>query len=1155
MHAANTLVCTGTSAQILGETVTCVATLAGTNGDNIFFLDGTQLIGSAPLSAGTAQFVTASLGAGVHSLTAEDSANTSVTATQSYTVQPRPTTTVLTLGPNTAIYGASVSAVMKVSDAGTQLSKLVSPKNFTTGRYGHTATLLADGNVLILGGWNGTTLQAGGETYNPATGNIAAPTNALPDPRVYHAAALMNNGKVLVVGGTKTGLAADADQFGEVLDPVAHTFSVTTSKPLARINPTATLLSDGRVLIAGGLDTAGKPTGAVEIYDPSAGTFTTQATGLSILPRYGHTATLLPDNTVLIAGGIDALGNAVQSEIYTPGTGAVATIADLPGALSGHSATLLPEGLVLIAGGTTTSGVSGAEYFYEPRTQVFYASSATILTARAWHTATLLNNANLLLLGGLSTTNTAITTSEIYVPKFNPIPRDATVTFGSTEPTDGFGVSCAVVLPLQNHGSTTCTGTVIAGHVGAGAHTIKATFLASAQFQTSNGTAPLTVTPKTLTVTASSGTKAYGGTFTTVAQYAGFVGSDTASNLATAPACVISGTASAVSGPTAPVSTYTTTCSGGVDTNYSFKYVNGTLKVTAKALTITASDVTKTYGDTVSLGTVTTGFTVVGLVTTNGDDVTTVDLSSTGAAPTAQVSGSPYAIVPSNATGTGLTNYAITYVSGHLTVNKKALTITALDQAKTYGDNLPLGRETTNFSTAGLINGDTVVSVILTSSGGPVNARVSGSPFAIVASSPLGTGLGNYAVTFVDGQLIVNPKPLTITPKNVTKVYGLPYTFVSAPPPIIVVGLVTANSDDVTSCTFSSLGTAPNASVASSPYSITSVCTGVGLDNYTISYGAGSLTVIADHITISILDETLPSGTGSTPGMVQFAVTLCPQATTCTNMGGGFPTGTLTLDDFDGTTHTTTPNLKGDASGKLTFSVDTTKLAAGSTHVYKLTYDDGGATANFAPSSDIAGGSKFRSVTIHASSNNTATVGQSVPSVSSVTVYAQKDEKNNPIADTVNFKCAVVSTSGAPTQFGCVATASNGSNTVTFSGDSATLNVAFTLPAKASTRRQTASLVPWVGVSGFTMFGLFFSFLGRKRTTRERIARLLLTAVTLGFLLSLGACGSSGFSNPLPTYQQGGSSSVAGSFEAVLYGTGTDGKSRVYAIVPIQVSQ
>src|SRR5207253_2782645 len=145
----------------------------------------------------------------------------------------------------------------------------------------------------------------------------------------------------------------------------------------------------------------------------------------------------------------------------------------------------------------------------------------------------------------------------------------------------------------------------------------------------------------------------------------------------------------------------------------------------------------------------------------NSDAVNSATLASAGAVNTATVAGSPYAITASSAVGTGLGNYTISYVNGGLTVNPKALTVTTNSFGKTYGDTYNfLGTE---FTTAGLVNSDAVNSATLSSTGAAGTATVAGNPYAITASSAVGTGLGNYTISYVNGALTVNPKALTVT--------------------------------------------------------------------------------------------------------------------------------------------------------------------------------------------------------------------------------------------------------------------------------------------------------------------------------------------------------------------------------------------------------
>lgn len=266
-------------------------------------------------------------------------------------------------------------------------------------------------------------------------------------------------------------------------------------------------------------------------------------------------------------------------------------------------------------------------------------------------------------------------------------------------------------------------------------------------------------TPVTLYYVASSQSVQYGQDLPSLTgTVIGFLPGD---SLATATTGTLTFTTPATS--SSSVGNYAITGSGLTPTgNYVFAQDPGNataLAIMPAPLTISADNLQKTYGATLNF----TGqeFTTIGLV--NGDSVSSVSLSSAGALPTATVAGGPYQIDASNAIGSGLGNYAITYAPGSLVVNPAPLTITADNQSKQFG--APFTFSGQEFSASGLVNGDTVSSVSLSSPGAPANATVTGSPYAITASNAQGSGLGNYSISYVDGAFsVISSAPPPPTP-------------------------------------------------------------------------------------------------------------------------------------------------------------------------------------------------------------------------------------------------------------------------------------------------------------------------------------------------------------------------------------------------------
>ena len=243
---------------------------------------------------------------------------------------------------------------------------------------------------------------------------------SLNTARRDHTATLLNNGKVLIAGGYDTN--GNVLTSAELYDTTAGTFAATGNLNAARRNQSATLLNSGKVLLAGGYGTSGSALTSAEIFDPATGFFT--ATGNLGTARGNHTATLLSNGEVLVAGGYDASGNALASaELYDPAATTFATTGNLNTARDNHTATLLNTGKVLIAGGYDSSGtILGSAELYDPSAGTF-SFTGSLNSVRASHTSILLNTGKVLLVGGISLVHsgrffvtTAITGAELFDP-------------------------------------------------------------------------------------------------------------------------------------------------------------------------------------------------------------------------------------------------------------------------------------------------------------------------------------------------------------------------------------------------------------------------------------------------------------------------------------------------------------------------------------------------------------------------------------------------------------------------------------------------------------------------------------------------------------------------------------------------------------------
>lgn len=280
---------------------------------------------------------------------------------------------------------------------------------------GHNAVRLLDGRLFVFGGtWVGGAPFGGptsaAEIWDPLTGEsdpaLATPANH----RAHATATLLTDGRVLVVGGFG-GLAYPDSAVGiaELWDPATGEFEETGALAHPRVNHTATLLRDGRVLIAGG---GGGGELVAEVYDPERGEFL--PAGELSAPRWGHTATALLDGRVLLVGGTTQIGDHEEgnvppiaaSELWDPATSSFSAAGELAAPRTSHTATLLSDGRVLVVGGTVLdpepSSLHGqvveAE-LWDPETRSFVAAGS-LNQPRHSHTATLLSDGRVALIGG-----------------------------------------------------------------------------------------------------------------------------------------------------------------------------------------------------------------------------------------------------------------------------------------------------------------------------------------------------------------------------------------------------------------------------------------------------------------------------------------------------------------------------------------------------------------------------------------------------------------------------------------------------------------------------------------------------------------------------------------------------------------------------------
>jgi uncharacterized repeat protein (TIGR01451 family) len=295
--------------------------------------------------------------------------------------------------------------------------------SMNSGRHAHTQTKLANGKVIVAGGYDNSmgAPLASAQIYDPLLGTWAS-AGSLANARSGAAAVRLPNGKVFVAGGDPQGLVNEPVLTStEIYDPAMNSWAPGASMANSRASLTLTRLGNGKVLAAGGYESSSidgvQALASSELYDPATNTWS-DADSMAV-PRFLHTATLLPDGRVLVTGGsnFDAVSLS-SAEVYDPVLNEWTTVAPMSALRLGHSATLLPDGRVLVAGGhqLVVKVTHASAELYDPTSNT-WTPAAPLRTARQSHTAALLPSGTVLVAGGSGTET--LWSSELYDPTFD----------------------------------------------------------------------------------------------------------------------------------------------------------------------------------------------------------------------------------------------------------------------------------------------------------------------------------------------------------------------------------------------------------------------------------------------------------------------------------------------------------------------------------------------------------------------------------------------------------------------------------------------------------------------------------------------------------------------------------------------------------------